>query len=182
MGKLYEQLSPELRSWIAQQHMFFVSTAPLAESGHINCSPKGLDTFCIADANTVAYLDLTGSGAETVAHVRENGRIVLMFCAFEGPPKIVRLHGRGEVLSPTSPGWAEWLARFPEQPSARCVIVVHVTRISDSCGYGVPVLEFRNDRDVIQRWVQTKGVENIATYRREKNRISIDGLPAADFE
>lgn len=181
MGKVYESITPELATWIGQQHVFFVATAPLAGDGHVNCSPKGLDTFRIIDGGTAAYLDLTGSGSETVAHVRENGRIVLMFCAFDGPPKIVRLHGRAKVVALGAAAWAVWAEKFPEHPTARAIVVIDVRRISDSCGYGVPTLEYKGEREAMRRWAQTKGLENLAAYRREKNARSIDGLPAADF-
>lgn len=180
MGKVYESITPALASWIGQQHLFFVATAPLAANGHVNTSPKGLDCLRIVGPHQVAYLDVTGSGAETIAHLRENGRIVLMFCAFAGLPKIVRLHGTGRVVSKSSPDWLAWCARFPTAQATRSVIVVDVTRISDSCGYGVPELEFRKERDALGRWAQTKGEAALPAYRREKNTRSLDGLPALD--
>ena len=182
MGKLYSDITPDLAAWVARQPMFFVATAPLGAGGHVNCSPKGLDSLRLLDAHTVAYVDLTGSGAETVAHLRENGRIVLMFCAFEGAPKIVRFHGRGEVVVPASPRWAELAPKLPMRPGARSIIVVHVSRISDSCGYAVPEMQLVAQRDVLVRWVERKGVENLPAYRREKNAASIDGLPTAEFD
>ena len=138
MGKSYDRITPELSNWIEQQRIFFVATAPLAGDGFINCSPKGMDTFRILGPRHVAYLDLTGSGVETIAHARENGRIVFMFCAFEGPPKIVRLHGRSEVLVPDSPEFQAVASHFPEYLGPRAIIRALLTRISDSCGYGVP--------------------------------------------
>lgn len=182
MGKLYTEITAELTAWIQMQRVFFVATAPLAVDGHVNCSPKGLDSLRVLDPHTVAYADLTGSGAETVAHVRENGRIVLMFCALEGPPKIVRFHGTGETVLPGTALWGKLAPKMPLKPSTRAIILVRVTRVSDSCGYGVPILRFVEDRDVIDRWVETKGVENLSAYRREKNAHSIDGLPTAEFE
>jgi hypothetical protein len=179
MGKLYETITPELASWIGQQPVFFVATAPLATDGHVNTSPKGLDCLRIVGPKQVAYLDVTGSGAETIAHVRENGRIVLMFCAFSGPPKIVRLHGQGTVVTKSSPEWATWCGRFPALAAPRSIVVADITRISDSCGYGVPKMEFREDRDAMSRWAETKGPA-IPAYRLEKNSKSIDGLPALD--
>jgi Pyridoxamine 5'-phosphate oxidase len=178
MGKIYDSISPELASWIQQQHLFFVATAPLSQDGHVNTSPKGLDCFRILGPHQVAYLDVTGSGAETIAHLRENGRIVLMFCAFAGPPKIVRLHGRGEVITPAAPDWEQWKSRFPAQAAPRSVISVAVTRVSDSCGFGVPAMDYRQDRDVFDRWVATKGPDTLPAYRKEKNARSIDGLPS----
>jgi len=180
MGQLLETITPALAAWIGEQHVFFVATAPLSGGGHVNTSPKGLDCLRITGPLQAAYLDLTGSGAETIAHLRENGRIVLMFCAFAGPPKIVRLHGRGRVVTRTSPDWADWSGRFPPMAAPRSVIVVDVTRVSDSCGYGVPAMDFKADRDVLARWAATQGAEATAAYRVEKNATSIDGLPALD--
>jgi hypothetical protein len=180
MGHLYETITPELAAWISAQHVFFVATAPLSGSGHVNASPKGLDCLRITGPRQAAYLDVTGSGAETIAHLRENGRIVLMACAFAGPPRIVRLHGRGSVVTRTSPDWAAWCDRFPPMAAPRSVIVVDVTRITDSCGYGVPAMEFKADRDVLARWAATQGPEATAAYRAEKNATSVDGLPALD--
>lgn len=180
MGRLYDEITPDLLTWIRQQHVFFVATAPLAADGHVNTSPKGLDCLRIINPRQVAYLDATGSGVETIAHVRENGRIVLMFCAFSGPPKIVRLHGRGNVITRSSPDWLEWCGKFPAVASPRSVIVVDVSRVSDSCGYGVPRMEFKEDRDVMARWAATKGPTGLTAYRLEKNTRSIDGLPALE--
>lgn len=182
MGKVYSEITPELSSWVRQQQVFFVATAPLASAGHVNCSPKGRDSFRVIDSHTVGYVDLTGSGAETVAHLAENGRIVLMFCAFEGPPKIVRFHGHGEVVPRSSERWESLAPAFQPMPSARAIILVRVDRVSDSCGYGVPVMQFAGERDVMERWAQTKGLENLPAYRREKNARSIDGLPTVDFD
>lgn len=182
MGNTYSEITPELAAWIAHQKMFFVATAPLSAAGHINCSPKGLDSLRILDSRTVAYVDLTGSGAETAAHITENGRIVLMFCSFEGPPKIARLHGHAEVIVPSMPAWQQLAAQLPMQPGARAIILVHVRRVSDSCGYAVPKMQFVEERDVLQRWVQRKGLAALPQYRREKNASSIDGLPTAPFD
>ena len=162
--------------------MFFVATAPLTADGHINCSPKGLDSLRILGPNSVAYLDITGSGAETIAHLHENGRIVIMFCSFEGPPKIVRFHGKGEAVFPTSPKWASLQGIFPDYPGVRSIILVEVSRVSDSCGFGVPNYEFVGERDSMQRWAKTKGEEELARYRNENNACSIDGLPALNAE
>jgi hypothetical protein len=182
MGKTYSNITPELAAWVSRQPMFFVASAPLSAQGHVNCSPKGRDTFRVLDPLTVAYGDLTGSGAETAAHLRENGRIVLMFCAFEGPPKIVRFHGQGEVIVPSSQAWPELESLFPSFPAMRAIVRVRVTRVSDSCGFGVPHMQLIEERDVMDRWMQTKGVDNLPAYRREKNSRSIDGLPTADFD
>jgi hypothetical protein len=177
VGKIYEGIDGRLAEFIGKQRVFFVATAPLSAEGHVNLSPKGLDTFRILDPRTVAYLDLTGSGIETVAHLRENGRIVILFCAFEGPPKIVRLHGRGEVIGAGDAGYEALCQRFPPLPGARAVIRVSVTRISDSCGFGVPLYRFEGDRAQLGEWAERKGAEGVARYRAEQNRRSLDGLP-----
>jgi hypothetical protein len=182
MGKLYDGITPDLANWLLQQRLFFVATAPLAAEGLVNCSPKGMDTFRILDQREVAYLDLTGSGIETVAHLRENARIVLMFCAFSGPPQIVRLHGAGEVVAPPSTDYPELRALFPEYPGARAVVRVRVTRISDSCGYAVPRYEYAGERDTLVRWAESKGTDGLTKYRQEKNAYSLEGLPGLDVE
>jgi Pyridoxamine 5'-phosphate oxidase len=145
MGRCYEHIDDRLAGWLVDQPVFFVATAPLAEDGHINCSPKGnRGEFAVIDGHTVAYLDQTGSGIETAAHVQENGRIVIMFCAFQGPPRIVRLHGLGRFIDLDDPGFGDLVGRFPAAVTigARAVVVVDVNRIADSCGYGVPILTF----------------------------------------
>jgi hypothetical protein len=177
MGKRYNALSSDLQAWIAQQKLFFVATAPLAADGHVNCSPKGADTFRILNDRAVAYLDMTGSGIETVAHVQENRRIVIMFCAFEGSPKTVRLHGEAEVLYPDHPEFSELGQKFEPHLSARAIIRVNLIRISDSCGFGVPRFDFVGQRDTMDRWAEAKGCDGLIVYRREKNRTSIDGIP-----
>ena len=175
MGSVHPSITPPVADWIGRQHMFFVATAPLSGEGHVNLSPKGLDTLRILDDLTVAYLDLTGSGAETVAHVRENGRITLMWSAFEGPPRIVRVHGRGEVVGLDDPRIA---GRFDAIPGARAVIIVHADRISDSCGYSVPQYTFEGHRSKLVEWADHRGADGLVAYRAEKNATSIDGLPA----
>jgi hypothetical protein len=176
MGKLYDEIDEALRGFLEAQRMFFVATAPLDAAGHVNLSPKGLDSFRVIDRRTVAYLDLTGSGIETVAHLRENGRIVLLFCAFEGPPKIVRLYGRGEVVEPGDPRFGSLAARFPNFPSTRSVIVIALERISDSCGYGVPLYGYDGQRSQLIDWAERKGADGVVRYREDNNRRSIDGL------
>ncbi|MGF0117513.1 pyridoxamine 5'-phosphate oxidase family protein [Promicromonospora sp. Marseille-Q5078] len=181
MGTVHPAIDGRLRTFIESQHVFFVATAPLADDGRVNVSPKGIDgSFAVVDEHTVAYLDITASGAETVAHLRENGRITLMFCAFDGPPNIVRLHGRGRVVTLYDDEFASWAGRFTERRGARAVIVVDVERVSDSCGYGVPLLEYGGERDLLPQYMDRKGDEGQADYRRRKNRTSIDGLPAFD--
>jgi predicted pyridoxine 5'-phosphate oxidase superfamily flavin-nucleotide-binding protein len=177
VGRTYDTIEPQIREWIGRQHVFFVATAPSDDDGHVNVSPKGLDTFRVLDPLTVAYLDLTGSGIETVAHLRENGRITFMFCAFDGPPRIVRIYGRGEVLVPDDPDWDDLAAPFPPIVGTRSVIRVRVDRVSDSCGYAVPRYDYIGDRDRLLDWAEQKGSLGITTYRSEKNARSIDGLP-----
>lgn len=181
MAQVFDGIDESLAEWIGHQPMFFVATAPLAQSGHINCSPKGLPgNFVVLDPHTVAYQDLTGSGAETIAHLRENGRIVVMFCAFDKRPRIVRLHGTGRAVLPTDPEFAELSGQFDEYLGARAIIVVDVSRASDSCGYGVPTMDFVAERPNLPLDHNKRGVEGLADYRREFNSISLDGLPALD--
>ncbi|MAP62217.1 pyridoxamine 5'-phosphate oxidase family protein [Microbacterium aquimaris] len=178
MGKTFDGIDESLATWIGEQHMFFVATAPLSENGRVNLSPRGLDSLSILDARTVAWLDLTGSGAETIAHVRENGRITLMLCSFDARPRIVRLHGRGRVVPPGDEVFARVEAEHPGHIGARAVIVVDIERASDSCGWGVPQMDFVADRDIIRPWAQKKGPEGLEVYRAENNASSLDGLPA----
>lgn len=160
------------------QPVFFVATAPLDREGFVNCSPKGLNgSFVVIDEHTVAYLDLTGSGIETVAHVRENGRIAIMFCAFDGKPNIVRFHGEARVVRPDDENFPELVERFPSRPGIRSVIVINVVRVSESCGFGVPLMDYVGDRDLLDRSAEKKGPEKLESYRLEKNAASIDGLP-----
>jgi Pyridoxamine 5'-phosphate oxidase len=190
VGKIFQGIDATLQRWIAQQQMFFVASAPLDGAGHVNVSPKGpIGTLRVLDANTVAYLDLVGSGAETIAHVRENGRIVVMLCAFAGPPRIVRLHGRAEVVFAGDPAFVELLARcaFDEpqvSQSRRAVVRVHVTRVADSCGYGVPLMSYGGQRPHLDasaaKKVRVGGAHALLDYQREKNALSIDGLPAVE--
>jgi hypothetical protein len=177
MSKLYDGIDAALTRFIAAQHVFFVATAPLDAAGHVNLSPKGLRTFRIIDARTVAYLDLTGSGVETVSHLRENGRIVIMFCAFDGPPKVLRLYGRGTVIEPGEAGFQEWRSHFPDLPGIRSVVVVALERIADSCGYGVPRYRYEGERTQLIDWARRKGPSGLAQYRANNNAQSIDGLP-----
>lgn len=177
MGKVYEGIGPELAEWIGRQRMFLVATAPLAADGLVNCSPKGMDTFRILGPREVAYLDLTGSGIETVAHLRENGRIVFTFCAFEGPPRILRLHGTGEALMPGEPGYAELRPQFGDFPGARAIIRARLIRIGDACGYAVPRYDYLGERETLDKWTAAKGPDGLVRYRAEKNALSLDGLP-----
>jgi hypothetical protein len=178
VGKVHDCIGRELQSFLERQPMFFVATAPLGADGHVNVSPKGIEgTFVVIDPLRVAYLDLTGSGVETIAHLRENGRITLMFCAFDGPARIVRLSGRGEVVTGDAPEFAPLAARFPDLPGARSVIVVSLDRVADSCGYGVPRMELVEQRTRLTEWSVQRGSDGLAEYRAERNRHSIDRLP-----
>jgi hypothetical protein len=177
VGKIFEALDDETKKFIEAQSMFFVASAPLDPDGHINLSPKGLDTFRVLGPRTVAYLDFTGSGVETIAHLKENGRIVLMFCAFQGPPNILRLYGKGRTVELHEPEFATLQANFPVYESMRAIIVIELTRIADSCGYGVPLLKYEGERPHIAAWACKKGPDGLKAYRQEKNRRSIDGLP-----
>lgn len=182
MSKVYDGLDGRLREFVEAQRLFFVATAPLA-GGRVNVSPKGIDgTFCVVDEHTVAYLDITASGAETIAHLREpgNGRITLMFCSFGRSPNVVRLQGTGRVVSIYDEAYAAWDVRFTETRGARAVIVVDIERVSDSCGYGVPLMDVAGERHLLPEHMERKGAEGILDYRRLKNRTSIDGLPAFD--
>jgi hypothetical protein len=170
-------LDDDLQAFIGAQRMFFVATAPLSSDGHINLSPKGLDSLRILGPREVAYLDLTGSGIETVAHVRENARLTLMFCAFEGRPRILRLHGRARIVEPGDPEWDQLLCQFPAHAGPRSIVVLHVVRLSDSCGYGVPLYEYQGERTQLAAWAEHKGAGGIAEYKAKKNLRSIDGLP-----
>lgn len=180
MGRSFAALTPALTDFVTAQHVFFVASAPLSGDGHVNLSPKGADTFRVLDDRTVAYLDLTGSGAETIAHLRENGRITLLFSAFEGAPQLVRLFGRGEAVVAGDERFEELVARFPSIPGTRAVILVDVERVGTSCGFGVPVYDYVEDRTRLQDWATGKGPEGLAEYQATKNRTSIDGLPALE--
>jgi hypothetical protein len=177
MGKVHEHITEPLRAFIAQQHLFFVATAPLDAEGHINLSPKGLDCLRVLSENRVAYLDLTGSGNETAAHLMDNGRITLMFCAFSGAPNIVRLYGRGRAILPGDPEWEALSAHFPTYPGVRQIIAADIDRVSTSCGYAVPLYNYEGERDTLLKWAERKGEDALVEYRQEKNVSSIDGLP-----
>jgi hypothetical protein len=177
MAKVHDGIDERMQAWIAEQPVFFVATAPLSGDGHLNLSPRGLDCLTVLGPRQVAWVDLVGSGVETIAHLQENGRIVLMWCAFTGPPKIVRLHGRGSVHLPGSPLFEDVTRRHPDHLSTRAVIAVDVERVSDSCGYGVPLMDLVGDRDQLDRWAASKGPDGIRDYVTEKNAESLDGLP-----
>ena len=178
MGKVFAEISDDLREFIEAQLVFFVATAPLSADGHVNVSPKGLDTFRVLSSRSVAYLDLTGSGNETAAHLAENGRITVMCCAFSGPPRIVRLYGRGRPVLSDDASWPELRALFGEYPGVRQIIVIDVDRVQTSCGFGVPLMARPKERDTLVRWAEAKGEDGLEEYRLKKNAHSIDGLPA----
>jgi hypothetical protein len=182
MGKIRAEIDDEARRFIEAQHVFFVASAPLDTAGHVNLSPKGLDTFRILGPTTVAYVDFTGSGVETIAHLKENGRIVLMFCAFQGPPNIFRLYGHGRVVEPHQAEFAALAESFPDHENARSIVVVELTRVTDSCGYGVPLFKYEGERTQLHAWARHRGPEGLRAYREEKNRRSIDGLPGISGE
>ena len=179
MAKFFDFIDDDHRAFIEAQQMFFVASAPLSADGHVNLSPKGQDCLRVLGPNRVAYLDLTGSGNETSAHLRENGRITLMFCAFAGPPKILRLYGHGETLLPASSLWDELFPLFDPIPGARQLIAVEVSQVQTSCGFAVPNYEYVGQRDTLTRWAESRGDDGLIAYRREKNTRSIDGLPTA---
>ncbi len=179
MGKVLEQLDDTLTSWLGQQHVFFVATAP-DEGGHVNLSPKGHDCLRVLDPRTIAYLDLTGSGAETIAHTRQNGRITLMLCAFEGPPLILRLFGSGTAHPAGSEAYESLRPQFPELLGGRSIVVVGLDRVQTSCGYSIPFMDYREERPTLQEWAARKGEDGLHEYWADKNVTSIDGLPALD--
>jgi len=194
MATVYPELDERLVQFIASQPMFFVATAPSLDAcgagGHVNLSPKGYrDTFAVIDALTVAYLDLTGSGAETIAHLRQNGRITIMFCSFDRAPKILRIYGSGRAVFPDDPDWPALAEHFPgkaagttevgiDRGNQRAIIEVTADRIADSCGYAVPIMELAQERDILTRWAERRSPADLAAYRAERNSVSIDGLPA----
>ncbi|WP_328402703.1 pyridoxamine 5'-phosphate oxidase family protein [Streptomyces sp. NBC_00390] len=185
MGQTYERIEGRIREFIEQQPVFFTATAPLSGDGHVNLSPKGRSgTLVVVDATTLAYIDFGGSGAETIAHVREegNGRITLMWCAFAGPPKVLRVHGRGEAIFRDDPRWSAWIGHFEQVdgPSARAIIVVRAVRISDACGFAVPFMDYREERTQHAEHFGRKTDEEFAAYceKKEHVAVSLDGLPA----
>jgi len=178
MATIYDSITPELADFIARQPIYFVATAPKAENGHVNLSPKGIDSFRVLSPTEVVYLDLTGSGNETAAHLAENGRITIMFCAFEGNPRILRLYGRGRTVLPGTKEYEPLLALFPAYPGIRQIVTAGITRVQTSCGFGVPLMEFVCQRDTLARWAEKQGEEGLAEYRKRKNAVSIDGLSA----
>ena len=178
MGKEYGQISEEHRAFIENQKLFFVCTSPLSAEGHINLSPKGFDCFRILSPSRVGYLDIVGSGNETSAHLQENGRITFMFCAFDGSPKILRLYGRGRTVLPVDYEWVEFAQHFTILPATRQIIVADLFMVKSSCGFGVPLYNYKGERDHAIKWAEKKGEDGLEEYKKEKNMVSIDGLPA----
>lgn len=179
MAKVFQSITAELQQFIGEQALFFVATAPLSASGRVNLSPKGQDCFRVLSANQVAYLDLTGSGNETSAHLQENGRITFMFCAFQGAPSILRLYGKGRTVLPSDREWDTISAAFSMLPGARQIILADIDRVQTSCGFGVPLYEYQGQRDRLVEWAEKKGEAGLHDYQQQKNRVSIDGLPTS---
>lgn len=177
MGNFFDDIKPVHQDFIAAQKLFFVASAPLSDQGHVNLSPKGLDSFRVLSSSKVAYLDIVGSGNETSAHLRENGRITFMFCAFDGPPNILRLYGKGYTVLPGDPEWPELSALFTLLPATRQIIVADIHKVQTSCGFGVPLYEYTGERDHAAKWAEKKGPEGLEAYKAEKNLVSMDGLP-----
>ena len=178
MGKQFPSLEPSHREFIRRQRIFFAASA--APGARVNVSPRGAYAFAVIDERTVAWLDRTGSGAETAAHLKADGRLTIMFCAFDGPPSIMRLYGRGEVLRRGSTAYAELLESAfggAEPLGARQIVKLHVDLVQTSCGYGVPLFDYRGERPSLDNWARSKGEEGLEAYRREENLVSIDGLP-----
>lgn len=182
MAKFFDFINDKHREFIKHQKIFFTASAPLSAGGHVNLSPKGMDCFRILSANCIAYIDINGSGNETSAHLLQNGRITIMFCAFDGAPSILRLYGRGYTVLPDHNGWAELLPLFNLPLAVRQIIVADIDKVQTSCGYGVPYFDYKGERDQAIKWADKKGEDGIKDYQSEKNRISMDGLPTAMFD
>jgi hypothetical protein len=182
MGRVYDSISDPLQSFIAEQPMFFVATAPLAGDGHVNLSPKGMDTLRVVDPTTIAYVDLVGSGAETIAHLRENGRITIMWNSFSDKPRILRAYGRGAPVLPGDERFADLATLFPAYRALRSVIRIDVDRVADSCGFGVPQMDLVGQRSRLIEWGDHRTDDQLEAYKRDKNAVSIDGLPALPMD
>lgn len=176
----YTELDQKAKDFIAKQKMFFTATAP--QEGRLNLSPKGMDSFRILDEKHVAFLNWTGSGNETAAHLKENGRIIIMFCSFEGDPLIIRLYGQGRSIHSRDPEWEEFYPLFEETSGARQIILLEIETVQNSCGYSVPYYEYKGDREILKEWSQKKGKEGVQEYWKKKNQVSIDGLPTGIFQ
>jgi len=184
MGRAFDVITSRMQEFIAQQHMFFVASSPLDGDGRVNVSPKGYDSFRLLDERQVAYLDLTGSGAETIAHLRENARITFMFCAFDGKPNIVRLYGKGRIVLPGDDRWTDLIDLFSESDAikgaVRSIVLAQIDRTSTSCGYSVPIMDFQQERTRLLDWADNKSDDDLKAYWADKNAKSIDDLPALD--
>lgn len=182
MAKVHPDINTELKQWIEEQQVFFLASAPLSADGHVNLSPRGLDSLRIVNENEIAILDLTGSGNETAAHLLENQRITVMLCAFNGAPRILRLFGTGEVVLPRHSEWPHYRAMFPERLAGeRQIFRVQVSRVQTSCGFGVPLYEYQQQRDLLPAWAEKKGDDGVKEYQVKNNHSSIDGLKAPDL-
>jgi len=179
MAKVHPNITEQLADWIKQQAMFFIASAPLEQESHVNLSPRGLDSFQVLNENEVIILDLTGSGNETAAHLAQNERLTVMFCAFEGAPQILRLFGKGQVIRPGDDKWNEYRQHFADElPGVRQIFHQQVARVQTSCGFGVPLMQLEGQRDLLPRWASNRGEDGLQKYQQDKNAISIDGLPA----
>jgi hypothetical protein len=178
MGRIYDDISEPLQRFIAEQPMFFVATAPLSSEGRVNLSPKGMDSLRVVDDHTVAYIDLIGSGAEAIAHLRENGRITIMWCSFGPTPRILRAYGTGVYIQPGQTGFGELASLFPQYRAIRSVVRISVERMADSCGFGVPEMDLVRQRSRLIEWADNRSDEDLEEYKREMNALSIDGLPS----
>ncbi len=179
MAKFFDSIQDTHRAFIEKQKMFFTSSAPLSAEGHVNLSPKGIDSFRVLSPNRIAYMDIIGSGNETSAHLMENGRITIMFCAFDGAPNILRLYGKGYTVLPDDDEWQQLAPNFKLQLATRQLIVADIHKVQTSCGFSVPYYEYKGERDQAQKWAEHKGPDGLESYKREKNRLSMDGLPTA---
>lgn len=175
MAHFYSELNEKLQDFISEQHLFFVATAP--ENGRINLSPKGMDSFRVLDSQRVAFMNLTGSGNETAAHLAENGRITVMFCSFEARPLILRLYGNGRAIHHHHPEWQSVAPLFPSRVGNRNIILIDVDSVQTSCGFGVPLYDYQGERELLDKWAHNKGKDGVRRYWEEKNQVSIDGLP-----
>lgn len=181
MGKFFDSIQDSHKKFIEKQKMFFTGSAPINGGGHVNLSPKGLDSFRVLSPACVAYMDIIGSGNETSAHLLENGRITFMFCAFDGPPNILRLYGKGRTVLPQDDEWNELALHFKMKPSTRQIIIADIHKVQTSCGFSVPLYEYAGERDHADNWAVAKGEKGLADYMIEKNRVSLDGLPTAMY-
>ncbi len=177
MAKFHEQIKPAHKAFIKEQHIFFVATAPLSAEGHVNLSPKGLDCFKVLDDHKVAYMDLVSSGNETSAHTLENGRITFMFCSFDSTPNILRLYGKGFTVLPGSNEWSNYAQHFTIYPSTRQIIVANIHLVQTSCGFGIPLFDYKGERNIHFEWAEKKGKDGLEEYMQQNNLKSLDGLP-----